>query len=134
MRFRLAIDPGNDTGWAIFGDTGELCSCYAGEPPLLPYSEAVCECPRVYPKSPVPPNDLITLAVMVGRYTERHMCRLIYPYEWKGQLDKAKTKARVLDILSEVERKRIPKLSKTQMHNVYDAIGIGLYAFRGIKI
>ena len=52
---------------------------------------------------------------------------LVTPHKWKGNLPKHVTEARVLQTLTREEKGVIPRIGKNLIHNVYDAIGIGLY-------
>jgi hypothetical protein len=131
---RLAIDPGkNSTGWAVFDHVGLLVACGLHYPPLLIALDLAIEVPQVYPRSPVPPNDLITLAFLAGRYAGEAKCltRYVWPHEWKGSLSKEVCARRVLKRLRPEERlivKQCEKIvAKKKMHNVLDAIGIGKY-------
>lgn len=139
----LSIDPGTCTGWAQWRSI-ELVGCGIGEPPFNRFGGcAVIEKPQVYPNHPVPPNDLITLAIQVGRYAELSWINgrgvgLVLPHEWKGNLPKDVCHARILQKLSPSELEVIAKareiISKSYQHNMLDAIGIGLYSFRKVKI
>lgn len=132
----LAIDPGTNTGWAVFGGrAGWLLACGIGEPPIdSTAARVVIELPQVYPSHPVPPNDLVTLAFLAGRYAGRPAGEVftVFPHEWKGNLPKEVCAARVRARLSEDERAVIDAcdVPKGQKHNVLDAIGIGLFALR----
>ena len=90
----LAIDPGIDTGTATFAKDGSLLACSVGSPPRCS-GLVVIEKPQVYPSrfSKGNPNDLITLAIQVGRYVERFEAQgakvsLTLPHEWKGTIPK----------------------------------------------
>ena len=48
------------------------------------------------------------------------------PSQWKGSVSKGGTKAHVERTLTSAERLLIPKLPPSLIHNVYDAIGIGV--------
>jgi len=138
----LAIDPGTHTGWAVFNEDGALKACGIGEPPFpSPYRRVVIELPQVYPTSPVPPNDLVTLAFLAGRYAGAAAGAevfTVFPHTWKGNLSKAVCAARVKERLSREERvvveKCLVQVPEKQRHNVWDAIGIGLFAFRQVKV
>jgi hypothetical protein len=136
-----AIDPGEDTGWAWFGD-GMLVEC--GLNGDLGLSNAVDGCevtierPRYYPRSTkrVDPNDLITLAITAGQLGCRAVdvgahVAWVFPQEWKGSVPKDIHNRRVLGQLRYGETliytnatKTIPK---SKHNNVIDAIGIGLW-------
>jgi hypothetical protein len=136
----LSVDPGLCTGWASWDQKHALLHCGVGTPPNCE-KHLVIEYPQIYPNQPVPPNDLITLAIQVGRYAQTAIdcgskVSLVLPHEWKGNLPKKICNARIMKILS-VDEKAIAnavKLPETKRHNMMDAIGIGLYAFRGMKI
>lgn len=96
------------------------------------------EKPQIYraTKSQGDPNDLITLAVMVGQYWERASsrgaisCLLVLPSEWKGQVPKQIHEKRILGALSGQELSRVPgrsELAASKRHNVIDAVGLGLW-------
>jgi hypothetical protein len=140
--YDLAIDPGACTGWALFGGAGGFVACGIGEPPFdTAIRRVVIELPQVYPNHPVPPNDLITLAFLAGRYVGTSAsagadAATVFPHEWKGNLPKDVCAARVLarltpDECAIVDRLKVPK---GKLHNVMDAIGIGLFAFRKIRL
>lgn len=129
-----AIDPGVCTGWASFY-SGHLALCgITNELRYLP-GDIVIEKPQVYraTRSKGDPNDLIDLAILVGRYVER--CNgdvtLVTPAEWKGQVPKHIHARRILDALTDGERRvatvESAKLSKSSRHNMIDAIGLGLW-------
>ena len=138
----LAIDPGAHTGWAAFGcahytgDAGlnRLLACGSGSPTLEFAARVVIELPQIYPSHPVPPNDIITLAFLAGRYAGAAMpgveVSTVFPHQWKGNLPKDVCAARVRAKLSLAERAIVDACDapKGQMHNVLDAIGIGLFA------
>ena len=127
----LAIDPGTHTGWAAFFKE-RLLACGLGEPPFEQALRVVIEIPQVYPAHPVPPNDLITLAFLAGRYAGRATCKVstVFPHQWKGNLSKDNCAARVRFRLSPEEKEIVDAcdLPKKQLHNMMDAIGIGLFA------
>lgn len=141
---RLAIDPGRNTGWAMFNTTGFLVACGTGEPPASDYgiTRLVIEVPQKYPRGRARPNDLITLAFMAGRYVGRAQtgafpveARFLWPHEWKGDLKKDITEARIRRKLTVEERTIVEECSRfvpsSHMNDVFDAIGLGMYAWRG---
>ncbi len=136
----LSIDPGIDTAWAQWKD-GRLWACkLSGNFDLTWVSSAIIECPQVYPGTPQKQaNDLITLAVMVGRYQEQFLARkipvtLILPHKWKGTIPKDVHNNRVLSRLDPKERElyqtSVLGVPSSKRHNVVDAIGLGLYALK----
>ncbi len=133
----LSVDPGIDTGFAIWKD-GLLCYCGLGEVwPVV--DRAIIELPQVYPKiSAKQANDLITLAVRVGQYKERiedlgedAPVRLVHPHTWKGNVPKDIHHPRIWAKLDPSEQHIFNKDTKattlSKRHNVLDAIGLGLY-------
>lgn len=141
----LAIDPGVDTGWALFNHSALLTRCGLGGPPYSfeDVNHVIIEKPQVYRRalSKGDPNDLITLAIQVGRYVERFdkpylgtTVELVVPAEWKGQVPKAVHHARILDELTLVEKTGIANalasVATGKRHNTYDAIGLGLWALK----
>jgi hypothetical protein len=141
----LAIDPGACTGWAVYA-VGELVACGvtgidAVDCPAVRalvsmpgIGELVIERPQVYrPKeSKGDPNDLIKVAIEVGRWVERASlsgARVLQtlPNEWKGQVPKDVHHRRALAILSDDERAAIPSLPRTYAHNALDAVALGLW-------
>jgi len=150
MRTLLSIDPGNNAGGALFVD-GVLIACglVSREHPevgtLMPmrflvniralrFDELVIELPRIIlgpggQTEGKDPNDLIKLAFGAGRYVERFphaSLRTVSPAQWKAGTPKKIHNARVIQCLTEAERALIPKLAATLVHNVVDAIGLGL--------
>lgn len=149
----IAVDPGKNTGIAVFGGvcpperkrldcamlvegtTRRILDALGGKGAgFMPGDTLVVEFPKVYAggKAKGDPADLLELAALVGALEERGRLRDVgvkryLPHEWKRQLDKATTKARVIERLTPEERQKIPDLPKSKEHNVYDAIGIGLF-------
>lgn len=135
----IAIDPGNDTGWAWSWD-GRLVACGLCKPDALPvYEKAslIVECPQVYPRCrEVDPNDLITLALKVGRaqqFYEDRGCAIFqtFPRSWKGQTPKDICHARLLKDLNQWEclvlMKDLRKVTPSLQHNVLDAVAINVW-------
>lgn len=135
----LAIDPGLDTGWAVFDDDKKLIACGLGQPNALDGAftrDAVIERPQVYSQRLMKgdPNDLITLAIQVGQYKERLEARgayvtLVKPHAWKGTMPKDVCNRRVLGRLAAPEMDVLEAIAAptSKKHNVIDAIGIGLW-------
>ncbi len=131
-----AIDPGNHTGWARFAD-GRLEACgLATEPTGVPMAgHVVIEKPQVYQlrKSKGDPNDLIDLAVLVGRLVQRapepDRVSLPTPATWKGQVPKHIHASRILSKLDAYELAvfNAVRCATSAKHNVVDAIGLGLW-------
>ena len=144
--YAVSIDPGLNTGWAVWLEDEDysLCACGVGEPPSIfppPPVAVTIEKPQVYPRMKVPPNDLIALAVTVGRLAARWEASdvsFVTPHEWKGSTPKDIHNARVLASLSasdlEVVKMADRAVPRGQRNNMIDAIGIGLFAYRGKKL
>ena len=145
-RWHLSVDPGRHTGWALWRPgSHELVACGVGCPPLTSCCKMAIELPQVYPHSPVPPNDLITLAFLAGRYVgafrEAALGResmFITPHAWKGNLPKNVCENRVRMRLTATELKVTHEaegvIPKSQWHDLWDSVGIGLVCFRGVKL
>lgn len=129
----ISIDPGTDSGWALFD--GLLQGCGLGQSPVAG-DVLVIERPQVYPDHKANPDDLITLAIDVGRRAALARCKTtiyIRPRQWKGQVPKTIHNARVLAMLKPEETRTFLSLTQnvgTKIHNVIDAIGLGLWYLR----
>lgn len=135
-----SIDPGC-TGVAYWNGR-ELVSCGVVEDvdAVSVQGHLVIEKPQIYRSSKnkkrVDPNDLITLAIQVGRYIERaRHCggsTVVTPAQWKGQVAKEILVPRILGFLNEGERAIATRASlgiaRGKVHNMVEAIGIGLHA------
>lgn len=100
----------------------------------------VIEKPQIYhehSKQKGDQNDLIELAIVAGQigailaYGIDVPITYYLPYEWKKQMKKEVTTPRIQEALDEKEHKAIllPP-AKKQQHNVWDAVGIGLFHIR----
>ena len=146
----ISIDPGNDTGWAIFR-AGSLVDAGVGDPRTSTHhrltspegqqqdtvDEVWIESQVCYPRSKVPPNDLIKLAQSAGRWAGRYdslgvEAHFVEPSIWKGQVPKEIHQQRIVNGLTTFERSILLRAEKsvfsTRRHNMLDAIGIGLWA------
>ena len=141
----VAIDPGKHaSGWAVFIE-GKLTSCgftndwrqvwcsYMRCPPL---KLAIIEAPRVYDRRrwKGDPNDLIDISIaggiLVGALRPEEI-KIIRPQDWKGQTPKDIQAERTLAKLTEAERMQIEGVTtKSKLHNVIDAVGIGLWELK----
>jgi hypothetical protein len=85
---------------------------------------------QVAKKKGVDPNDLIQLAAVVGALVTMRSQKgtpiVRLPEEWKGQVPKKIHHERALSRLSDAERAVIPKLAESTLHNVLDAVALGL--------
>lgn len=82
-------------------------------------------------------NDLLDLAMCTGAFygaisvEMRSRLTLVEPAEWKAQVPKDICRRRIEGLLTDAEKAVIKKGG--EMHNVYDAIGIGLFALGRAK-
>lgn len=100
-------------------------------------SHVIIERPRVHVAthgSKADPDDLIKLAVLCGAIAQAFVTRgatvrFIKPDSWKKQMTKEVTTARAVARLGddEMARVQLPSAQSLQ-HNVWDAVGIGLWA------
>lgn len=102
---------------------------FAFRPPM----EVVMEFPKVYQgsKQSGDPADMLELAAVDGAIVGAfcaHKLKVtrVFPSDWKGQMDKATAKPRILDRLSTAEKACIED-DGAKTHNTIDAIGIGLH-------
>lgn len=128
----IACWEGTRLAWAGNAEQGELYLWGYGCEPAHLYGEI----PVVYPGAKglkTDPNDLIALAYEAGRFYGCFECpvTLIKPAGWKGQVPKDITKKRILSLLDDAEINAIVKGG--DMHNVFDAIGIGLFGLGRAK-
>lgn len=151
----LALTGG--TGYALFG-SGALVHCGLAVPfhatlegriteirreierRCAPYGERdeiVIEKMKVYEfaKQKGSQGDLIDLAHLGGALMHlAHRAVLVEPASWKGQVPKDVVRGLVEDRLSVLEREAaeacLGGIAPSKRHNVYDAIGIGLWHLR----
>lgn len=147
--FYLAIDPGNDTGWALFRSYTEIVACGLGDPRLAPWADAtprqvgpvIIEKPVIYPNRNMKgdPNDILKLAIGVGEYKEFFQRRgsrvaLVEPRSWKGSIPKDVHHARVWGELSPSAQAVVSEFAKdvapSKRHNLLDAVALGRGSFR----
>ena len=139
----LAIDPGLDTGWALFADVDHLMACGLGHPSQADKAlHVVIEKPKIHQARNMKgdPNDIITLAIQVGEYKQwalsslRVHAELVTPHEWKGTQPKSVNNERTLAELSPRERSVVKEacfhVATSKQHNILDAIGLGRACFR----
>ena len=122
------------TAFLARGD-GWLSTAHAalrGMPWYPEITEIAIEIPQVYVQSRLKgdPNDLITVALNAGAFCSQfpNITPTEYrPHEWKKQVPKAILAKRTQTRLSIDELNCIEQAPKALMHNVFDAIGIGLH-------
>ena len=101
-------------------------------------TEIVVELPQVYRRGKGDSNDLIALAFAAGLIVGelRGYAKIIKysPATWKGQVPKTIMIERIKQGLSDKEHDRVNlPTAKSLAHNVWDAVGIGLYHLRGVR-
>jgi hypothetical protein len=136
----IAIDPGKDAGIGVFEDG------YLTEADLIkkdipfswqtrwPCRHVVVEIPQVYRGSTVNPQSLVTLAYRAGYLTglvrPTHLVQ-VKPTQWKGQIPKDIHYEQILRQLEVGELllldQCLQNIPKSKHHNVYDAVGLGLW-------
>lgn len=156
----LAIDPGLNTGWALFNlDTTYLISCGICEPDLRTLygffdkyiiTKVVVEVPQVYRRhlSKGDPNCLVPLAIQAGDIRGMAYCaggdgglnakdiNLVSPGSWKGGVPKAICAIDVEELLHPLERALLgnkPKNDRARCDD-WDAVGLGLYELNRLGI
>lgn len=129
----IAVDPGvHACGVAWFKDSHLFRVEYRSD--QLPWSafHCVCELPEQRGRSTnVRMSDIIDLALSAGRMTGAYSdCEYRTPSQWKGQMPKSVQHRRMWKALglSEVELLLSLGLAKGLLHNVYDAVSLGLVA------
>lgn len=94
-------------------------------------SVALIEHPVIYPGSAQQKGDLNDLldVVAVGASVASHYSKpiTVFPSDWKGNVPKDVMTERIRRAITDEERSRIEKCPANLMHNVLDAIGIGLW-------
>lgn len=145
----IAIDPGNDTGWARFGSNGVLEACGLTVPTNLPLTvggKVICECPQIYPDELYQPkkvSDIIKLACKVGRVqqfyeTHGNLVETVLPRDWKKQVPKDIHQKRIEASLSSYEHAlacaHLSPVNLSVRHNVWDAIGLGVWFTKRLGI
>lgn len=100
-------------------------------------SELAIEIPQIYTQSKLKgdPNDLLKLTLVIGAVcgmlSPSVKISLYKPREWKGQTPKDVMIRRIQNKITEYERERVELPSaKSYQHNVWDAVGIGLFHVR----
>ncbi len=155
MSHILAIDPGlRATGYAYFRH-GTLAQCGIKGSRARERAEAaavigrelavefrrpldalIVEVPQVYQARLLKgdPNDLVSVALVAGATLQLPaLIRLaVSPHQWKGNVPKEVTRSRVLFGISPAERLLISEsgVAPSLQHNIYDAVGIGLWYLR----
>lgn len=132
------LDPGIHMGWAYFWG-GILSECGLWDvakphPCAFRGRRTIIEWPVIYPKSPVPPNDILEVRTTAARAREKmgwDRCETVAPRKWKSNVAKSVMLVRIIEALSEDERriyfKAADQVAEGLRNNIIDAIGIGLW-------
>ena len=150
---KISVDPGKkEAGIAVWEDGELACAFLArGEDwdltafqayatllqrfpeQVIHGCELIIERPQIYQQKHLKgdPNDLVLLAYMAGAfagYIGSFKPVLYYPREWKKQVPKKIMVERIKSKLSKDEHRRVelPR-AKSLHHNIWDAIGVGLF-------
>lgn len=145
----VTIDPGEQTGFALWSFRSELLACGLGDPRSHPghviasvseTADFVCdvwiEWPVIYPRSKARPRDILTLARCAAEYGGMYKVHgvdvhYVEPAEWKGQLDKDISHRRAYAQLAVVEQDIVDRAGKglpaSRRHNMLDAVAIGVW-------
>ena len=102
---------------------------YSKEPLML-----VIEQPEIYPGSPVKFTNLTDLSILVGMLINT-LCPQItlipWPREWKGNKKKSDTKDEIENLNDHFSSRALTRdldgIAIHIRHNVYDALGLGIY-------
>lgn len=143
----LAIDPGADTGWAVYDSARRLHAC--GLSPLVapptpsPGMRVVIECEELRGRREKNPNSILLMARNAGEWGGRlgvggTCVEYIRVDTWKGSTSKKIDHARTWARLDDFEKAIVDAyfkgakgrngLAPSRRHNVLDALGIGLWA------
>lgn len=138
-RYAVAIDPGVHMTAVAYFENGKLSD--AVYLPTTAMSAVIvtqiyAERPRMRERSPVRKQTIADLSLALGLVVSRFAgpqtaIRYIEPTTWKGTVDKAITGKRITAALSSAERcvlaNALEGIEGKLQHNVYDAVGIGLF-------
>jgi len=113
-------------------DVFAMAHAVAGALPKRP-GQVFVEVPQQYPSSPVPRKSLEQLTLVAGAITHALSASdvsRIYPRQWKGQVPKPVMLRRIQSHLTDPEKTLVEDLSlpTSTAHNVWDAVGICLWA------
>lgn len=128
----IAIDPGKYSGVATFLD-GTLTAAWLVEEPWDPLyvgtARVICEEMQIrHRQKKGGGDDLLKVSQIAGRLTANApRVKYVKARTWKGTIKKEIMLKRILERLCDSERARLPKLPKGKLHNVIDAVGLGLY-------
>lgn len=149
------ISPKGGTGIAWFGTDGVLRKASLLRPPavkdlaervrqttcrLFGASDDVALCivewPQIYEGAAENPNHLLGLTAMAMAIVTRlnpAECLSVLPREWKGTINADVMTKRIEGRLSVEELARVDPCPASLLHNIYDAVGIGLWYFKRLE-
>lgn len=157
MTLAMSIDPGRKNAVALWyegrlvmakllhGQGGQVHTCLEGVQPVEELvqglserlDQVTIERPQIYQgaKNQVDPNDLITLGITVGALTSAlapytNAVLHVLPATWKGQVKKDVTEHRVKKVLDDDELRAVELGNTRKTDDVWDAVGIGLWALK----
>lgn len=138
----VTIDPGLDSGWALFDVTG-LRACGLGDPRrhrlhvIENIDDAYIELPEIRRRGKARPNDIRTLAVNAGVWKGTYqvfgvVVHEVPPNTWKGgPVPKEISHPKIYGALREDEKLILADagrgIAPSKRHNIIDAVGIGLW-------
>jgi hypothetical protein len=156
----MAIDPGDDLGWAYFyGGQLKACGLVAHwapfdnaprshhDPEFFRLTRALCgpaptrvdhliwELPQIQVQGggKGDPNQLVRMAARAGIWIAQNFdcpsIEMVFPIVWKGNVPKSISQTRIMGCLTHEEFQAFEQaqIPRSIVHNVKDAIGIGLY-------
>jgi hypothetical protein len=93
----------------------------------------IIEHPRIYPGAQQQKGDLndlldvVACGASVAASFRTNYIETVFPGEWKGQVPKEMMTARISRAITDAERAKIEKCPASLMHNLLDAVGLGLW-------
>ena len=135
----VAIDPGvHQTGWAVFENDRLINAGMAPSLDLFSFLPSqvfkmVIEKPEKYPDKHITHRDidkLLGLVAFISDQAKQQGWRVeaVKPSRWKGQVPKAVHQNRIKAAMKRGEGAAVTWPAPYLCHNVFDAIGIGLFA------
>lgn len=132
----LSTDPGDDFANGLFDGGRLIDATFRAMPERVPkgFDVHAIELPVIYPHSPVPPADIVALAISAGRLAERASApseQWLAARRWKGSTPKHIVEQRVWEVLDPREsillQRRLELVPRSMRHNVIEAVAIGLF-------
>ena len=126
-----------------FAKVGEAVADYVRSVGVGKSFDLAIEYPQQYARSPAPRESVQKLVGVIGSISSALQAQTgglsvkvtsYTPQSWKGQVPKEIMNNRVLGRLLETELSCLPEYSKSKMHNVLDAIGIGLKHLKRLEL